>query len=123
MSTARIAWILNLELGLSIEKDVVYAASLLHDIGRDVQYEHGTPHEVASAQLAPGILEESGYTGDEIEQIVHAIELHRTKEIASEKSLSGILYRADKLSRSCYWCNADKDCNWSEQKKNRGMDY
>jgi len=123
ISAARIAWILNLEMGLGLEKDVVYAAGLLHDIGRDVQYEKGVPHELASAEIAPSILSECGYNPEEIDRIVLAISLHRTKEIAAEESLSGILYRADKLSRACFWCKADKDCKWPEQKKNRGVDF
>ena len=34
LDVARIAWILNLERGCGLRRDVVYAAALLHDIGK-----------------------------------------------------------------------------------------
>ena len=33
--------------------------------------------------------------------------------------LAEILYDADKISRACYTCPAEKDCNWSGEKKNQ----
>ena len=36
LDVARIAWILNLERGCGLHRDVVYAAALLHDIGKYV---------------------------------------------------------------------------------------
>ena len=38
LDTARLAYIENLEMGLCISKDMIYAAALLHDIGRGQQY-------------------------------------------------------------------------------------
>ena len=32
--------------------------------------------------------------------------------------LPGLFYRADKLSRNCFLCPAQEDCNWPEEKKN-----
>lgn len=52
LDVARLSWIENLEKGLGIEKELIYAAALLHDCGRFRQYEDGTPHELAGAQLA-----------------------------------------------------------------------
>ncbi len=56
LDTARIAYIQNLEEHLGLEKEWIYAASLLHDVGKCCQYEEGIPHEVASAQIAEKIL-------------------------------------------------------------------
>ena len=55
LDVARLTWILALEAGIPAEKELVYAAGLLHDIGRFRQYEEGIPHEEASAQIAEGI--------------------------------------------------------------------
>lgn len=118
MNVARIAQIFNLEERLEIPKDVIYAAALLHDVGRDVQYMDGTPHEIAGAAIAPEILRECGYGPDEVSEILRAVRGHRNEEIKEEKSLSGILYRADKLSRDCYACAAKKECDWKGGKKN-----
>ena len=48
MSVARLMWIEVLEQQLAVDREVVYAAALLHDIGRVAQVEHGIPHEQAS---------------------------------------------------------------------------
>lgn len=44
LDVARLAYIRCLEERLDVDKDVIYAAALLHDIGRYQQYERGTPH-------------------------------------------------------------------------------
>ena len=41
---------------------------------------------------------------------------HRTK--SDKADLPGLFYRADKLSRNCFLCPAQADCNWPEEKKN-----
>ena len=118
LDVARIAMIINLNEGLDIPKDIIYAAALLHDIGRYVQYEDGTPHEEASAKLAPGILKQCGYSDKETCVIVSAIETHRDATVVGNASLNDILYRADKASRPCFACKAEKACNWKGEKKN-----
>lgn len=118
MDVARIAYIYNLEEQLDIKKDVVYAAALLHDIGRFKQYEDKTPHEKASLKYAPVILKESGYSKEESEVILEAIAQHRNKEVAKEHSFRGIFYRADKASRACFSCKSEAECNWKNEKKN-----
>ncbi len=123
LDVARIAMILNLEEGLLLDKELVYGAALLHDIGKHVQYEDGTPHEQAGAVIAPAILRECGYSDIETDVIQDAIRNHRTEKIAEEKSLSGILYRADKASRPCFACNMEKACNWKKEKKNMWIKY
>lgn len=118
LDVARIAMILNLQEGNFVEKDLIYGAALLHDIGRHVQYENGTPHEIAGAVIAPEILRDCGYDEKETDVIVSAIRTHRTKEVESEKTLNGILYRADKASRACFACKAEAECDWKQEKKN-----
>lgn len=103
---------------MQIPEDLLYAAALLHDIGKHEQYENGTPHEEASARIAPLILEKCGYTEAEIAEITEAVLQHRTKSVAEEPTLSGVLYRADKKSRACFACEAKEACNWSGEKKN-----
>lgn len=118
MDVARIAYIYNLEEKLEIEKDIIYAAALLHDIGRFKQYEDKTPHEKASLKYAQAILQESGYSKEESHMILEAIAQHRNKEIAGEHSFAGIFYRADKASRACFACKSEAECNWKNEKKN-----
>lgn len=118
LDVARIALIFNLQEGLHIPQDMIYGAALLHDIGRHEQYAVGTPHEKASARIAPVILEDCGYTPEEISCIVEAIALHRSSETARRADLAGILYRADKASRACYACKASEQCSWKKDRKN-----
>ena len=100
-------------------QELIYAAALLHDCGRWRQYEDGTPHEKASAQIAPQILVECGFAEEERESILAAIRGHRNPKSAEAAGLTGLLYRADKLSRSCFSCKAKAECDWPEEKKNR----
>lgn len=123
LDVARLAMILNLQRGLFIPEEMIYAVALLHDIGRWQQYEDGTPHEKASAYLAPEILSDCGFTEGETEQIISAILNHRNESIREEQTLSGILYRADKMSRSCFCCEMEKECGWKGNKKNLTLRY
>lgn len=123
LDVARIGWILVLEKGLSIEKETVYAAALLHDIGRHLQYAEGIPHEKASAALAPEILQECGFDDKETGVIIEAIGKHRDKSVAEEENLNGILYCADKASRPCFACDAERMCDWKQDKKNKRILY
>lgn len=120
MDVARISCLLSIERGYQIAKEEIYAAALLHDIGKWEQYENGTPHEKASAKYAEIILGQAGFTKDESERVVGAILKHRKKSEGEEEDfLAEILYDADKLSRACYACEAKEQCNWSEEKKNQ----
>ena len=124
---------MNLEQGLGISKEIIYAAALLHDIGRDEQYLNGTPHEVASARIAEEILGECGFEDREKNMIVGAIRSHRGSKGKSNEDnspdtgkdpseagikLSEIIYIADKASRLCFSCKAQDECNWSMDKRN-----
>lgn len=121
LDVARIAMLLNEEEQYGLPKEMIYAAALLHDIGRWKQYEDGTPHEKAGADLAPEILKECGFDEKETDVIVLAVSKHRNAAVKEEKNLNGLLYRADKLSRACFACGAEKDCDWKEDKKNRKL--
>ena len=123
LDVARLAMIINLQEAIGADEDCIYAAALLHDIGRFVQYEDGTPHEEASAKLAEPILKECGYTERETSVIIGAISRHRDRESAAERNLNGLLYRADKMSRSCFACKAEKECDWKADKKNLRLFY
>ncbi len=118
LDVARIAMLMNLETEAPMKKEWVYAAALLHDIGRFVQYEDGTDHAEASADLAPEILDEAGFTSKEVRIIVEAIRYHRDKRVKEDAGLRGILYRADKASRRCFSCPVEARCDWKKKKKN-----
>ena len=125
LDVCRLAWILYLEedKAANLDKEWVYAAGLLHDIGRWKQYRDGTPHEQASAELAEDILKDCGFDGRETKLILTAIGNHRNPKVIKEISLSGYLYRADKMSRACFGCKAEAACDWSQEKKNRKLVY
>lgn len=123
LDVARIGVIINLEEGFHIQKDLIYACGLLHDIGKHEQYETGIRHEITSAQIAPKILEQCGFDQEETGLIVAAILSHRDSLVSKEKNLRGLLYRADKASRACFACQAEADCNWQDVKKNLSIRY
>lgn len=120
LDVARVCWIRVLEQGLPLSKDVVYAAGLLHDIGKGLQYEFGTPHHEASADLAAKILPDCGYDAAETALILEAIRAHRQKSTGSSP-LVELLYAADKQVRLCFCCDAAEGCNWPDEKKNTAI--
>jgi len=122
LDVARIGYIMSLEKDLRIKKSLIYAASLLHDIGRWKEYKDGTPHDAASAELAKKILIESGYNSEDTDEILVAIRNHREKDNIPG-SLSDILSKSDKLSRSCFNCPAENQCNWPQEKKNLNIQF
>ena len=79
LDVARLAWIFNLEANQEISKERIYAAALLHDIGRHIQYENGTPHQIAGLPIAEQILTDCGFYPEEMKEILYAIENHATK--------------------------------------------
>lgn len=118
---ARTAYIINLENSLGIDKDLIYAAALLHDLGRVQEYKNSVPHELASVEIARKILAQTSYTPQETLEIVEAISNHRKTDEGD--NLTTIIYKGDKLTRNCGMCNALAECNWSESKKNYKMRY
>lgn len=121
LDVARLAHLENLERGLGVSKEAIYAAALLHDMGRSLQYTRGIPHHEGSVRLAEPILRDCGFSGAEQAEILQAIGGHRTAETAEDDGLPGLLYRADKASRTCWRCAAAGECNWAEEKKNHTL--
>jgi len=119
LAVARIAVILQLESSeehfKKIDKQVVYAAALLHDIGRWLQYEDNTPHNETSASFALQILQEAGFSKEEIAAITQAILKHSEIKSQNQSGLVGLLYRADKLSRECFLCAEKDECHWDKK--------
>lgn len=116
LDVARLGWIAALERQLPLERDVVYAAALLHDLGRVEQIEEGTPHHQASAALAARILPEAGFSEEEVSRIQSAILAHR--EDGGGDCLGKLIFWADKACRTCWSCGARTGCSWSDEKKN-----
>ena len=121
LDVARIMWIRNLEDEMGLERDVIYAAALLHDIGKDEQYESGISHDVASESVAAAILDgmpqDLAFDEADVAAIKTAVLGHRRLR-ANSQPLERLLYAADKASRPCYACAVRATCNWSDSKKN-----
>lgn len=118
IDVARIAYILNLEKDLGFRKDIIYAAAMLHDIGRADEYDKGIPHHIAGADISKKILHSiDGFSETDIKDIINAIIEHRSSSEHTTK-LGELIYKSDKLSRCCFNCPASSKCNWSEEKKN-----
>ena len=120
LDVARIGWILCLERELNISKEMVYAAALLHDIGRGMQYREGVHHDEASVLLAGHILPKCGFSAVQTKEICDAIAGHRMSSEVTEcrTDLGKILEEADHASRCCFACGAEPECYWPKEKKN-----
>ncbi|CEO89115.1 HD domain-containing protein [Syntrophaceticus schinkii] len=79
--------------GAQAAKEVVYAAGILHDIGRWRQYETGEDHSVIGAELAAEILERTNFTPQEIRVITRAIREHRSQREGMSTSGSFFIAR------------------------------
>ncbi len=121
LDTARIAYIKSLETGAKVSKEIIYAAALIHDIGRCRQYEDGTPHEIASVMLGRGILQRCGFDAAEIDEILTAVSEHRAAGKRSE--LGELLSFADDVSRMCMLCGARATCKWKKEDMNMEVTY
>lgn len=121
LDVARIIYIYDMEDKTGLSKELIYAAALLHDIGRYRELTEGIPHHEAGAELAVTILDELGFTEEEIMIITGAIRGHRNdnyNDTYHENKLAEYLYRADKQARCCFICDAADECKWTEEKKN-----
>jgi uncharacterized protein len=77
---------------------ILGAAALLHDIGRAQEEERRTSHSILSGEMSVEILEDVGFSKDEIQSVRDAIRTHRFSEGLTPTSLEGeILSDADKL--------------------------
>jgi len=92
----RLAWrIVGME-GLSVDRFVLDAAILLHDVGRSLEGEGH--HAVKSAELARHLLEAMGVGHDRVEGVVHAILAHSYSLGVPARSVEAkVLSDADKL--------------------------
>lgn len=133
IDTARIAHILNLEEDGTLPREWIYAAALLHDIGRGEEYKQNGAHDEVGAAIAATILADCGFTDEETAVITKAVRNHRKKAHLKEhdtdcpsgdertelaRLLSDYIRRADKLSRCCFECAAADTCYWPEAKRN-----
>ncbi|MBP3272066.1 MAG: HD domain-containing protein [Ruminococcus sp.] len=117
LSVARIAVILCEENDIKADRDIIYSAALLHDIGRTEEYINGTPHDKASAEIADKILDEIECPEEKKMEIIDLILSHRCPD-GEKSALAKVFYTADKRSRMCFCCKAQNECNWPEYKKN-----
>ena len=122
LDVARIAYIENIEKEKGFDKEIIYAAALVHDIGRSPLYSNGLPHEEAGVAIAGRILNQAGFSDEESFLVAEAILAHRNPETRNDAGLSGLIYRADKKSRLCLFCDARAECNWSREKMNMKID-
>ncbi len=90
-------------------KETIFAAGLLHDIARWVEYESGENHTIAGARMAGEVLSRAGFTDAEQRLITRAIGEHRT-DGAEASPLGQYICRADDLARPCFHCAARDDC-------------
>ena len=106
---ARLSYLIAIEekIVLSNIKELIYAAGLLHDIGRWQEYSTGTDHCEASSVLALPILQRAGYLNHEIESISTAIREHRKPK---DSQIGRLLALADDLSRDCMGCPGRCSC-------------
>ena len=121
VDVARITYILLLESGiikrfmeendlnLKLAKELVYAAGVLHDIGRWVEYEQGEDHAVAGARIAVELLIRAGFNEKEVLIITTGIKEHRRKK-ENMSILGELMCRADNLSRQCVCCDVSAEC-------------
>ncbi len=100
--------------GSDVTREVVYAAGLLHDIARWVQYDTGEDHALAGARLARGTLARAGFDAREKAVVLRAIREHRRGGLGASL-LGKILCLADDLARPCATCEARMDCYKIEQ--------
>ena len=120
LDVARICYIKCLEENLNYSKDLVYATALLHDIGRWIEYEDGVCHEKASVVLSEKILKRAGFNKEEQKIILNAIASHRGE---FKTKFEELFYNSDKLSRGCFLCKVEEECNWDKKKKNLDILY
>ncbi len=81
-----------------VDYGVLIAACLLHDIGRQEQYETGVCHAAAGAEKAHRFLTEQGFGQAFAKQVAACIRTHRYRGGSRPESLEAkILYDADKL--------------------------
>lgn len=124
LDVCRIAYIMNLENNLGLEKEMIYLCGLLHDIGRAKEYLDGLSHEVAGVEVANCILEQIQCPKHLKEDVLNEIGAHRKKPLdITLVTRESLFYLADKKSRNCFMCQVKKECNWADDKKTKTIEY
>ncbi len=118
LSVARIMLLCAEREQRQLDPALLYAAALLHDIGRAACCAPGRQHAQAACTLAGEILPACGYRAEQTAQVLHAIRLHNDAT-PSEEPLTLLLRFADHRSRNCFLCTARDDCHWPETEKNQ----
>jgi len=121
MDVARVAYIINIEEKLNFSKELIYAAALLHDIGKWKQRLTGKSHSEEAIEPATEVLQGCGFLDDEILVICNAI-LHHRKGPKDGNAFARLIFRADKMSRACYSCESESTCDWDKDKKNKALE-
>lgn len=89
---------LKISEGEDVDIDVVRAAALLHDIARAKEDELKVCHAEEGAKMAREILTEMDFPEDKINDVVHAILVHRySKGLVAESREAEVLQDADRL--------------------------
>lgn len=122
---ARIATVVARQNQLFISVSEIEITALLHDMGRVKQYEKGISHEKAGVAFAREILFSLGCDKKMVHRVCHAIAQHsqrqnvqlRMANVHKIQELGELISYADQFSRTCYCCNAKKECKWKEEEK------
>ncbi len=122
LSVARVAALTAQDEGQELSRPLIYAAALLHDLGRAVEYRGEGTHEEASPALAEPILTDCGFSPAERAEILTAIRQHRSSWQGTRSPLGELLYRADKKSRPCFLCPAAGACNWPPENRTNTLE-
>lgn len=90
---------LDIANGLHVDKDVLIAACLLHDIGREAQYKDSKcDHAIVGAEMAYDYLCKVGWPEDKADHVKSCISTHRYRTSnPPENTEAKILFDADKL--------------------------
>ncbi len=95
--TVRVVYWVNILSEMeNVDKSIMIPAALLHDIAIPIVGDE--THAREGAKLCKPILEECGYSKEDIEKIAEIISMHSTDDPNPNKSLEGkVLFDADKL--------------------------
>lgn len=90
---------LNIAQDYDVDKDVLIAAALLHDIGREAQFrDPQADHAAIGAEMAYDFLKKLGWAEDKAQHVRACIATHRFRTESPQASIEAkILYDADKL--------------------------
>ncbi|GAA1596911.1 MULTISPECIES: HD domain-containing protein [Kribbella] len=80
--------------GLSYDRDLLYAATVMHDLGTGKLAQGVARFEVEGADLAAGLLREHGVDEGATERVWEAIALHTSGGIAERRGVLAYLTRA-----------------------------